>query len=89
MIAEWTLDANQLITQAAMKITYDEEVDALSITFRDTTVTTEHLAEGIAADYDMDGRLAGLEILDATRRFGGKETLQQVVLEGIGPVIRK
>jgi uncharacterized protein YuzE len=72
-----------------MKITYDAEVDALSILFRETTVTTEDLAEGITAEYDSDGRLAGLEILDATRRFGGEETLRQVVLEGIGPTIRK
>jgi hypothetical protein len=34
-----------------MKISYDPEVDALSIIFRETTVTTKHLAEGIAADY--------------------------------------
>ncbi len=44
-----------------MKISYDPEVDALSITFREATVTTKHLAEGIAADYDSEGRLAGLE----------------------------
>ncbi len=68
-----------------MKITYDPEVDALSITFRETTVTTKHLAEGIAADHDADGKLAGLEILDAVKRFGGRETLRQVILEGIGP----
>jgi uncharacterized protein YuzE len=35
-----------------MKITYDAEVDALHIQFLETTVTTEHLAEGVAADYD-------------------------------------
>ena len=68
-----------------MKISYDSEVDALSITFRDTTVTTENIAEGIAADYDSEGRLAGIEILDAVKRFGGQETLRQVVIEGIGP----
>ena len=68
-----------------MKISYDPEVDALSITFRETTVTTKHLAEGIAADYDADGKLAGIEILDAIKRFGGKETLRQVVIEGLGP----
>ena len=68
-----------------MKISYDSEVDALSIIFRDTTVTTKHLAEGIAADYDSDGRLAGIEVLDAIKRFGGPETLRQVLLEGIGP----
>ena len=68
-----------------MRITYDREVDALSITFRETTVTTKELGDGIAADYDEDGRLAGIEVLDATERFGGTETLQQVMLEGIGP----
>jgi uncharacterized protein YuzE len=68
-----------------MKISYDPEVDALSITFRDTTVTTKHLAEGIAADYDSDGRLAGIEILDAVKRFGDQDTLRHVVLEGIAP----
>ena len=55
-----------------MKISYDPEVDALSITFRETTVTTKHLAEGIAADYDAAGRLAGIEVLDAIRRFGDR-----------------
>jgi uncharacterized protein YuzE len=71
-----------------MKISYDPEVDALSIVFRDTTVTTQHLAEGIAGEYDTEGRLVGIEILDAVKRFGGQETLRQVVLEGVGPAIR-
>lgn len=68
-----------------MKIAYDAQVDALSIIFRETTVTTKHLAEGIAADYDAQGRLAGIEILDALKRFGDAETFRQVVLEGVGP----
>ena len=68
-----------------MKISYDPEVDALSIIFRETTVTSKHLGEGITADYDRDGRLAGLEVLDAMKRFGDDNTLKQVVVEGIGP----
>lgn len=68
-----------------MRISYDPEVDALSITFRDTTVVTKHLAEGIAADYDSEGHLAGIEILDAMKRFGDRDTLRKVVLEGVGP----
>ena len=48
-----------------MKISYESKVDALSFMFRETTATTKHLAEGIAADYDSEGRLAGLGILDA------------------------
>jgi len=71
-----------------MRISYDSEVDALSIVFRETTVITRHLTEGIAAEYDAEGRLAGLEILDAMKRFGDRDTLRQVVLEGIGPAIR-
>ena len=64
-----------------MKITYDAEVDALYIRFRDVTVTTEHIGEGLAADYDAEGQLAGLEILDATKRLGGKDAFRQVGLE--------
>ena len=44
-----------------MKISYDSQVDALSISFRDTTVTTRELAEGIAGEHDSEGRLAGIE----------------------------
>ncbi len=67
-----------------MKISYDAEIDALTISFRETTVTTKHLAEGIAADYDRDGRLAGLEILNAKARFGDEQTFTHVTLEGVG-----
>ena len=66
-----------------MKISYDAEVDALSIIFRETTVTTKRLDDGIAAEYDSEGRLAGLEILEAQKRFGGRETMRQIVLEGL------
>ena len=68
-----------------MKISYDPEVDTLGITFRETTVTTKHLAEGIAADYDREGRLAGLEVLDAKKRFGDTTTFHEIILEGISP----
>ncbi len=66
-----------------MRITYDPDVDALSIVFRETTVTTEELAEGISAEYDAAGQLVGLEILEASTRFGGSSTFQQVILEGL------
>jgi len=69
-----------------MKITYDAKVDALYIQFLEATVTTEHLAEGIAADYDARGRLAGIEILDVLKRFGDPQVLRQVILEDVGMV---
>lgn len=66
-----------------MRITYDREVDALYIRFGETTVTTKHLAEGIAADYDAEGRLAGIEILDAVKRLGDPAVFKQVILEDV------
>jgi len=66
-----------------MKITYDREVDALYIRFKETPVTTKYLAEGIAADYDADGRLAGIEIIDAVKRLGDPQVFKQVTLEDI------
>ncbi len=66
-----------------MRIAYDAEVDALSIRFRETQVVTKHLAEGLAADYDAEGRLADIEVLDAVKRFGDDKTLRRIIVEGI------
>ena len=66
-----------------MKITYDREVDALYIRFKETTVTTEHLAEGIAVDYDAHGHLVGIEIFDAMQRSGDPTVFRQVMLEDV------
>ncbi|MCX5886215.1 MAG: DUF2283 domain-containing protein [Proteobacteria bacterium] len=66
-----------------MRITYDTEVDALYIRFIETTVTTQHVAEGIAVDYASDGKIAGIEILDARKRFGDPEVFRKVILEDI------
>lgn len=66
-----------------MKITYDSEVDALYICFLETTVTTEHLTEGIAVDYDSNGMLAGIEILDASLKVGRTDIFKQIILENL------
>ena len=66
-----------------MKITYDREADALYTQFKETTVTTKRLAEGIAADYDADGRLAGIEVLGAMKRRGDPAIFKQIILEDI------
>ena len=66
-----------------MRITYDQNVDALYIRFKETTVTTKHLGEGIAADFDADGRLAGIEIPDAVKRLGDPSVFKRVTLEDV------
>lgn len=67
-----------------MRITYDREVDALYIRFTEATVTTKKVGEGIAVDYDAEGRLAGVEILDAAKRLGDPAVLRRVTA-GNGP----
>jgi len=74
----------RLSMERAMKISYDADVDALSITFKETTVTTRALGDGIAADYDEAGQLAGIEILDAAQRAGGWDPREKIVLQGLG-----
>jgi uncharacterized protein YuzE len=66
-----------------MRITYDSKVDALYIRFIETTVTSQNVAEGIAVDYDSEGRIAGIEILDAIKRFGNKDVFKKVTLEDL------
>ena len=66
-----------------MTITYDQQVDALYVRFRETTVTTKHLADGIAANYDSEGHLAGIEILDAMKKLGDPTVFRRVTLEDV------
>ena len=61
-----------------MRITYDAEVDALYIRFRETTTTSRELGEGIAVDLDAEGRLAGIEVLDAVARLGDTDPFRQI-----------
>jgi len=46
-------------------------------------VTTKHFDEGLSADYDNEGRLAGIEILDAAKRLGGKDIFRRIILEDV------
>ena len=37
----------------------------------------------MVVDYDSGGRLAGIEILDAVKRFGDRDVFKQVILDDI------
>ena len=58
-------------------------MDALYIRFIETPLTTKHVAEGIAGDYDYEGKIAGIEILDAIVVFGSKDVFKKVTLENL------
>ena len=52
-----------------MKVTYDAEVDALTIILSDVAVQESDEAKpGVILDYDAAGNAVGLEILNASKR---------------------
>ncbi len=52
-----------------MKVTYDPEVDVLRILFRDAPIDeSDEDKPGIILDYDKDGNIIGLEVLNASKR---------------------
>jgi YD repeat-containing protein len=65
-----------------MRITYDEKADALYIAFGEGPATVEELVEGVALDWDAEGKLLGIEILDASKRVASPEILKRWSQEG-------
>ena len=53
-----------------MKVSYDPRTDTLSVILRDNTSVSESDEDkpGVILDYDADGNLVSLEILDASKR---------------------
>ena len=63
-----------------MKINYDKEVDALSVTLRKGKVAkTVEVSPEILVDFDDLGNPLYLEILDASRKIGKKEMTKVTV----------
>jgi uncharacterized protein YuzE len=63
-----------------MKVTYDAEVDVLRILFRDAPIEeSDEDKPGVVLDYDKDGNLVGLEVLDASKRMENPRALEYAV----------
>ena len=53
-----------------MKIRYDKEADALYIDLIDLpSMESEEIAPGIIVDYSKDGRIVGIEVLNASQKL--------------------
>ena len=63
-----------------MKVKYDQEVDVLTIEFSSVPVEeSDEDKPGIILDYDKDGNIVGLEILNASKRMENPRTLEYAV----------
>jgi len=57
-----------------MRISYDEEADALYIRLKETPYyESDEVREGVLLDYDDKGNVIGLEILDASEYLSRDE----------------
>jgi uncharacterized protein YuzE len=53
-----------------MKIEYSKEADALYVYFKEEFVaTSREIEEGVVIDFDREGQLVGIEVLDVSRRY--------------------
>jgi len=64
----------------AMKMTYDPEVDVLRILFRNAPIEeSDEDKPGIILDYDKDGNVVGLEVLNASQRIENPRGVEYAV----------
>jgi uncharacterized protein YuzE len=65
-----------------MKVTYDPEVDVLRIVLSNAEIEeSDEEKPGVILDYDKDGNIVGLEILDASRHVENPRSVEYAVAE--------
>ena len=63
-----------------MKITYDPEVDVLRIVFINGPIEeSDEQRPGVILDYDRNGNVVAMEILDASKRVENPRAVEYVV----------
>ena len=66
-------------------ISCDSQVDAVYIRFIEgpAQVTTQQLSEDVAVNYAPDGRIVGIEILDASQYMFTSDKGRQVIAQNL------
>jgi len=65
--------------QDVVRVEYDPKADAMYIWLRKAKYDiSEELAENVMIDLDKNGRIIGIEILDATKNLG-KELMEKIL----------
>ncbi len=67
-----------------MKVIYDPETDSLTIIFRDETIAeSDELKEGIIVDYDSNGKVISIELLDASKQVAEPKSIHYELKKAI------
>lgn len=63
-----------------MKVDYDQRTDILTLTFTDTPVEeSDEIRPGIILDFNREGQVVGMEILDASRHMDNPAAVEFAV----------
>ncbi len=63
-----------------MKVSYDPGVDVLRILFNASAVfESDEDKPGVIVDYDAEGRVVGMEILDASKRVDNPRSVELAI----------
>ena len=73
-----------------MKVTYDPKVDVLRILFSHAPIQeSDEDKPGVILDYDKDGNVVGLEILDASTRVENPRGMDYAVCSSPALAVRE
>jgi uncharacterized protein YuzE len=65
-----------------MRVRVDHGADAIYLNLTDRAIKeSEEVADGIIVDYDAEGRIVGVEILDASKRTDDPAVLKQLSID--------
>jgi uncharacterized protein YuzE len=65
-----------------VKAIYDPKIDTLTLELKSGPVSeSDEATPGVILDYDSEGNLIGLEVLDASKRIAETRTMQFQVAE--------
>jgi uncharacterized protein YuzE len=65
-----------------MRVRVDYAADAVYLNLTDRAIKdSEQVADGIVVDYDDEGRIVGIEVLDASKRTDDPAVLKQFSFE--------
>ncbi|MBC6480181.1 MAG: DUF2283 domain-containing protein [Hormoscilla sp. GM7CHS1pb] len=65
-----------------MKVIYDPEVDIVRIIFNQVQIQeSDEVEAGLILDYDREGNVVGLEIMDASKKMKNPRSVEYSVRE--------